>query len=306
MTLNQVIYFQAIARTGNLRQAAEELFIAQSSLSTAIRNLEKDLGVPLFIHAHQQLKITREGEAFLEHANIILRDVDEARIHMRRLAENHEHELRIGCIPPLMHHYFPQKMQQFMQLSENLHLHFSFQTNDTPELVRGLKAGLYDLLICSESDDPELRQVMIQAEPLVFLTPLFSGDEPREIISRKLISETVVPDSWESLSHLPLIGYKKGSVMDRALENLAKEQQITLDFRYRAPGDDDIRTLVDYHFGYAIVPRSQAISATLRQCPLPSEVPARKIFLTSLKSQALYGAAGRFEKFLIVTDSENP
>jgi DNA-binding transcriptional LysR family regulator len=306
MTLNQILYFKTIAETGNLRQAAERLFIAQSSLSTAIRNLEKDLGVPLFIHAHQQLRITREGESFLEHANIILRDVDEAQVHMKRMSENHERELRIGCIPPLMHHYFPQKMQEFMKLSENLHLHFTFQTNNTPELIRGLKADIYDLLICSESDDPDLRQEVVRSQPLVFLTPLFAEDEPPETVTRKLICRTIIPDTWENLSGLPLIGYEKGSVMDRTLENLAREHQITLDFRYRAPGDDDIRTLVDYHFGYAIVPFCSEISPTLRQYPLPSEVPARKIFLTSMKSQVLYGAAGRFEKFLIVTDGENP
>ena len=48
MTLNQLKYFQAVARLQNFRAAAEELYISQPSLSRSIDSLEDELGVVLF------------------------------------------------------------------------------------------------------------------------------------------------------------------------------------------------------------------------------------------------------------------
>ena len=48
MTLNQIYYFQTVARYENYRKAAEELYISQPSLSRSIASLESELGVLLF------------------------------------------------------------------------------------------------------------------------------------------------------------------------------------------------------------------------------------------------------------------
>ena len=48
MTLNQILYFQKVARLENYHQAAEELYISQPSLSRSMAVLESELGVALF------------------------------------------------------------------------------------------------------------------------------------------------------------------------------------------------------------------------------------------------------------------
>ena len=48
MTLNQILYFQKVARLENYHQAAEELYISQPSLSRSMAALESELGVALF------------------------------------------------------------------------------------------------------------------------------------------------------------------------------------------------------------------------------------------------------------------
>ena len=50
MDLSQLHYFRTAARTGNLSQAARELFVTQPNLSRSIARLETELGVPLFEH----------------------------------------------------------------------------------------------------------------------------------------------------------------------------------------------------------------------------------------------------------------
>ena len=72
MTLNQLRYFKMTAETGNLRQAAEKLYISQPSLSISMLNLEKELGIALFTHQGRKMELTEAGKSFLRHAETIL------------------------------------------------------------------------------------------------------------------------------------------------------------------------------------------------------------------------------------------
>jgi len=60
-----LLYFVTVAEVGNVTQAAEELHIAQPTLSQAIALLESDLGFPLLERHARGVKLTPEGEAFL-------------------------------------------------------------------------------------------------------------------------------------------------------------------------------------------------------------------------------------------------
>ena len=61
MTFQQIRYFDSIVRTGSMSHAADQLFISQPSLSVAISNLEKELGVPLFERRGRSVTLTAEG-----------------------------------------------------------------------------------------------------------------------------------------------------------------------------------------------------------------------------------------------------
>ena len=58
MTLNQLEYFCAVCRYHSITRAAESLFVSQPTISTSIRNLEKEFHLRLFTHG--QNRITRE------------------------------------------------------------------------------------------------------------------------------------------------------------------------------------------------------------------------------------------------------
>ncbi len=72
MTLQQLNYVIAIAETGSFRRAAERLYIAQPSLTEAVRDLEKELGVILFNRSGKGATLTADGMNFLPYARSVM------------------------------------------------------------------------------------------------------------------------------------------------------------------------------------------------------------------------------------------
>jgi LysR family cyn operon transcriptional activator len=78
MTIIQMNYFLAAAAAGSLTQAADDIGVAQPTLSEQIRRLEQNLGVPLFTRAKQGLTLTEAGQRFLPHAQRVASDYTDA------------------------------------------------------------------------------------------------------------------------------------------------------------------------------------------------------------------------------------
>ena len=68
MTLQQLTYLVTVAECGNITDAAERLFLSQPSLSAAIHNLEKEMGVTAFVRSNKGVTVTQEGEELLSFA----------------------------------------------------------------------------------------------------------------------------------------------------------------------------------------------------------------------------------------------
>lgn len=72
MTLQQLRYVTTVAETGTISGAAKELFISQPSLTAAIRELEKELGITIFLRTNRGVVLSREGDEFLGYARQVL------------------------------------------------------------------------------------------------------------------------------------------------------------------------------------------------------------------------------------------
>lgn len=72
MTLQQLKYAVTVAECGTISAAAEKLFISQPSLTTAIRELEAEMGVTIFSRTNRGVTVSREGEEFLGYARQVL------------------------------------------------------------------------------------------------------------------------------------------------------------------------------------------------------------------------------------------
>ena len=68
MTLQQIRYVITIAETGSLGKAAEKLFVSQPSLTNAVKELERELGLPLFNRTSKGVTLTTDGVRFLPYA----------------------------------------------------------------------------------------------------------------------------------------------------------------------------------------------------------------------------------------------
>lgn len=99
MTLTQLSYFCAVCRTHSITRAAETLFVSQPTISTALRDLEKEFHCRLFIHGKNRISLTDEGADFYDEAQRILKETEKLKIRFDR--RESERPLRIG-IPPIL------------------------------------------------------------------------------------------------------------------------------------------------------------------------------------------------------------
>lgn len=86
MTLLQLQYFETLARVLHYTRAAEELHIAQPSLSYSIGELEKELGVKLFEKGNRKIHLTEYGERFLPYVQKALLVMDEGTNELKRMS----------------------------------------------------------------------------------------------------------------------------------------------------------------------------------------------------------------------------
>ncbi|MCE8020508.1 LysR family transcriptional regulator [Halomonas sp. MCCC 1A11036] len=199
MELRHMRYFLALAETLNFTRAAERVHVTQSTLSHQIRQLEEELGQPLFAREGKKVLITEAGRAFHERVVPILKQVDQAMGALKETPDDLRGELRIAAthsfnvqLIPLCLSVFMQRLPQVKvvveelsgdQISEglvngNLDLGISYR----PAIPRGLRfEPLYneELKLIVASHHPlarrkRLRMVELNGARMTLLAPHFS------------------------------------------------------------------------------------------------------------------------------------
>jgi DNA-binding transcriptional LysR family regulator len=102
MDLRQLRYFVAVVDEGGIRKASRQLFLAQPSISQALRQLEAELGVELIRRKHSGIELTEAGTEFVDYARDILDRANRATTAMRVRAEEQTCTLRVGLLSGLI------------------------------------------------------------------------------------------------------------------------------------------------------------------------------------------------------------
>ena len=101
MDVRQLQYFLAVVDHGSVHRAAKELFVAQPSISQALRTLERDLGTELFHRTGRRLVLTPAGELLIDPARDVLRGMDLARATVAAVDGLRGGRLLISAMPSL-------------------------------------------------------------------------------------------------------------------------------------------------------------------------------------------------------------
>jgi len=150
-TLRQLKYFVTTVECGSVAEASRKLYIAQPSISTAIKGLEESFGVQLFIRHHAQgVSLTPSGARFYRKAQELLRMAHE--FEQNALADNDvvAGQIDIGCFETVAPLYLPRLISGFRERYPGVEIRIS--DGEQQELVQGLTGGRFDLALLYEHD----------------------------------------------------------------------------------------------------------------------------------------------------------
>lgn len=150
MNLEQLRSFVKVAQLGNFTRAAEQLHLAQPSLSRQIASLEQDLGAELFHRARGGSTLTVAGESLLPLARRMLADAESVRRELAELAGLQRGRVRLGATPTLSISLVAEVLGAFHAAHPAIELHLS--EHGSRRLLDELAGGDLDLALITTSD----------------------------------------------------------------------------------------------------------------------------------------------------------
>jgi DNA-binding transcriptional LysR family regulator len=120
--LTQIEAFLTVAERRTVSEAATVLYVTQPALTTRIKNLERELGVALFVRTPRGMRLTAEGRAFRSHAQRAVQELAEGRQLLRELREGRVGELIVGAAPAISTYVLPLVLRRFQASFPNVHL----------------------------------------------------------------------------------------------------------------------------------------------------------------------------------------
>jgi LysR family transcriptional regulator, cell division regulator len=160
--------FEAVARSGAMNRAADELHMVQSNVTTRIRQLEEELGAPLFIRQSRGVVLTPAGRRLLPYASRVRHLLEEA----RRAVEDDgrpKGALAIGSLETTLAVRLSPLLSRYAAAYPDVDL--VLRTGTSAELVEEvLQHRLEGAFICGPADHPELTQIPVFREELSMVT----------------------------------------------------------------------------------------------------------------------------------------
>ena len=160
MELKQLEYFLTVSKLKSFTLAAEQMYVSQPGVTTAIKRLEEELGIQLFIRNKKNAALTAEGRVFFNHIEIIMNDVSKAITSVTELKNLNNGNIRIGLSPVTGVSVLTFILAKFHALYPSLSL--IFIEDGSLQLQKQLEEGLIDFAIISIAGKDSLDILDIQ------------------------------------------------------------------------------------------------------------------------------------------------
>lgn len=120
MEIKQIKYFIEVVRQGGMTQASEHLYIAQSTISKAIKNIENEYDITLFDRSQKQIKLTDIGQTFYDNSLEFLALFEKLSLEMNDVVNVQKGHIKIGLSPMMNVQMFTNALNQFHKLYPNV------------------------------------------------------------------------------------------------------------------------------------------------------------------------------------------
>jgi DNA-binding transcriptional LysR family regulator len=276
--LQQLRYFLAVAETRHFTQAADNLGVAQPTLSKQIHTLEASLGAPLFERIRGAVSLTAAGAALLPLAQRMVADADAARSAVSDIVGLRRGEVRLGATPSLCSSLVPEVLRTFRSAHPEIQLYVI--EGSSQDLIENLHAHTLDLaLIVQSSEDALLETRPVLRESLVVASPL-AAPTPYEQVA------------LSDLEHTPLVMFRAGYDIRGATLEACRMAGFTPKFAVEGGEMDAVLAFVEAGLGVALVPSMVLVNRPLlRATPLAPPGMQRTIALAHRKRTVLPHAA---------------
>ena len=288
MELYQLEYFLEAARQRNFTRAAARLHLAQAALSEQIRNLESELGTPLFHRGRRETVLTAAGETLRQHAEALLDRATAARQAVQDLVGLRGGRLTIGAIPSVSACVLPSAIAAFRKQHPLVELALFEGTSEA--VAQWVESGRVEFgIVQLPTSGGDFDEHLLFTEPFVILAAkTHPAAKQRRITLAKL-------------AHEPFVFYK-GRARDTAL---AACRAAGFEPRIACESSEleTIRSLVAAGLGIALLPQlatgqpaANCIAVRLRGEPIE-----RQVAVLSRSGHTASPGAATFRKLLAAT-----
>lgn len=286
ISLTQLRYFIRVAERESMTRAAEDLYVAQSAVSSAVAHLEKELGVQLFIRRHAKgLILTAAGKELLLRARQTLTALAESLESIAGEAQAFWGPLHVVCFSPIAPFYLPSILAGLKRDHPGLEVHVTEavagEVSEYLESGRAEVALTYDLALGDGID----RDVLAEIHPYAALPAAHRLAGEASVKLADLVDEPMI------LVDLPFSReYFIGVFTERGLQP---------NVQYRSSSYETVRAMVAQDHGYSLLHQRPATDSTYAggrvvAVPLADEVRPLRVVVASLQSMRMSRRAGAF------------
>ena len=296
MTLQQLRYFQVLAKIQHYTKASQALFISQPSLSYAMSELEKELNVRLFEKHGKKISLSAQGEVFLKYIEAALHQLDEG-IRKTKLLNPMRGTINLGYISSLSSTFLPEVLTSFYKDESNNAITFNFVQNLNNALMESLRDGEIDLAFCP-NPSKDISHIPILEQELCLIVPRshpYAGRKELDI---------------HDVKNEPFILTNRKSGLRRLITTIFKEMKISPKIAFEAEECNVAITFVALNYGLSIIPRPPTIDNAEVACVrLKNPEFCRIVYLAWAESKKLPPVVKKVRDFIAdhysISDSQD-